>query len=91
MKFVPKGQINNKSSLFKVMAWCKIDDNPLYEPTVALSNDALMRHLASGFIHYPTGTFTGLLGPNHTFVSIFHDSTKVFKSLNVKMSNNKFN
>ena len=47
MKFVPKGQINNKSSLFKVMAWCKIDDNPLHEPTMALSNDALMRHLAS--------------------------------------------
>ena len=42
-KFVPKGQTNNKSSLVKAMAWCKIDDNPLYEPTMTPSNGAYMR------------------------------------------------
>ena len=47
MKFVTKGQTNNKSSLVKVMAWCKIDDNPYYEPTMTSSNGAYMRLPAS--------------------------------------------
>ena len=44
---VPRGSINNMSSLVQIRAWCRSDDKPLSEPMMALFNDAYMRHLAS--------------------------------------------
>ena len=38
-------------------------------------------YASPGLILCPTGSSTGLLGPNHIFVSISHDSTKAFKAL----------
>ena len=34
LKFVPKGPIDNKSTLDQVMAWHRPDDKPLSEPMV---------------------------------------------------------
>ena len=36
LKFVPKGQINNKRALIQIMAWCQTGDKPLSEPHVGL-------------------------------------------------------
>ena len=47
MNFVLKGETDNKSSLVKAMAWCKIGDNPLHEQTKTPSNVAYMCHLVS--------------------------------------------
>ena len=33
LKFVPKGSIDNKSALVRIMAW-RQSNNPLYEPMV---------------------------------------------------------
>ena len=34
LKFVPKGPINNIPALVQIMAWCRPDDKPLFEPMV---------------------------------------------------------
>ena len=44
---VPKGAIDNKSSLVQVMAWRQIGDKPLHEPMMTQFNDAYMCHQAS--------------------------------------------
>ena len=44
LKFIPKGPIDNKAALVKVMAWCRIGDKPLPEPTLTQITDAYMRH-----------------------------------------------
>ena len=44
LKFVPKGQIDNKSSLVPVMAWCRRSDKALHEPVMNQFGDAYMRH-----------------------------------------------
>ena len=43
-KFVPKGPIDNKSSLFQIMAWRRIGDKPFPEPMWTQFADAYMRH-----------------------------------------------
>ena len=35
LKFVPKGPIDNKSTLVQVMAWHRAGDKPLLEPVMA--------------------------------------------------------
>ena len=47
LNFVPKGPIDNKSSLFQVMAWRRTGDKSLPEPTTTHFNDAYMRRPAS--------------------------------------------
>ena len=47
LKFVPKGPIDNKSSLVQVMARCRIGAKPLHEPMMTQFNDAYMHHPAS--------------------------------------------
>ena len=37
LKFVPKGPIDNKSTLDQVMAWCRTGDKPLPEPILPYS------------------------------------------------------
>ena len=44
LKFVPKGPIDNKSVLVKVMAWRRIGDKPLCETMFTRFSDAYMRH-----------------------------------------------
>ena len=44
LKFVPRGQIDNKPALVQVMAWRRIGDKPLPEPMMAKFTDAYMRH-----------------------------------------------
>ena len=43
LKFVPKGQIYNKSALAQIMAWRQIGDKPLSEPMLTWLTDAYMR------------------------------------------------
>ena len=43
LKFVPKGQIDNKSAIVQVMAWCWTGDKPLYEPMLSQFTDAFMQ------------------------------------------------
>ena len=45
LKFVPKGQIDNKSALVQVMAWRWTGDKPLPAPMLTQFTDAFMRHL----------------------------------------------
>ena len=47
LNFVPKGPIDNKSSLVQVMAWRRIGDKPLHEPMMTKFNDTYMCHPAS--------------------------------------------
>ena len=42
--FFPRGPIDNKPSLFQVMAWRQLGDKPLLEPMMAQFTDAYMRH-----------------------------------------------
>ena len=44
LKFVPKGQIDNKSALVQVMAWRQTGDKPLPEPMLTQFTDAYMQH-----------------------------------------------
>ena len=44
LKFVPKGQIDNKAALVQVMAWQRAGDKPLPEPMFIHSLDAYMWH-----------------------------------------------
>ena len=44
LKFVPKGQIDNKSALVQVIAWRRTGDKPLLEPMLTAFTDAYMRH-----------------------------------------------
>ena len=44
LKFVPKGPIDNKSALLRVMAWCWTGDKPLPEPNLTKFADAYMQH-----------------------------------------------
>ena len=44
LKFVPKGPIENKSVLVKVMAWRRTGDKPLSEPMLPWFTDAYMGH-----------------------------------------------
>ena len=46
LKFVPKGPINNITSLVQIMALalCRIGDKPLFEPMLTRFTDAYMRH-----------------------------------------------
>ena len=43
-KFVPKGLIDSKSTLFQVMAWCLTGNKPLPEPMMTQFTDAYMLH-----------------------------------------------
>ena len=43
LKFVPKGPIDNKSTLVQVMAWRLTGDKPLPEPMLTQFTDAYMR------------------------------------------------
>ena len=43
-KYVPEGQIDNKSILVQVMAWRRNGDKPLPEPIQTQSTDAYMLH-----------------------------------------------
>ena len=59
LKCVPFGRIDNSPALVRMMAWCRIRDNPLSEPMMAYFNDAYMRHSASisyFIIHRINGT-----------------------------------
>ena len=47
LNFVPKGPIDNNSSLVKVMALRRTGDKPLPEPMMTRFSDAYMRHPAS--------------------------------------------
>ena len=40
LKFVPKGPINNKAALVRVMAWRRTGDKPLSEPMLNWFTDA---------------------------------------------------
>ena len=42
--FIPKGSIDKKSALVRVMAWCRTGDKPLPEPRLTYLTDAYMRH-----------------------------------------------
>ena len=44
LKFVRKGPIDSKSSLFQVMAWRRAGDKPLPEPMMTQFTEAYMRH-----------------------------------------------
>ena len=44
LKFVPKGPIYNKPTLFQVMAWRRTGDKPLPEPMMAQLTEAYMWH-----------------------------------------------
>ena len=44
LKFVPRGQTDNKSVLVQLMAWRQIGDKPLSEPILTWFTDAYMRH-----------------------------------------------
>ena len=44
LKFVPKGQIDYKSVLVRVMAWRRTGDRPLPEPMLTQFTDAYMLH-----------------------------------------------
>ena len=44
LKFVHKGQIDNKSALVQVMAWCQTGDKPLPEPMFEEFTDSYMAH-----------------------------------------------
>ena len=44
LKFVPKGSINNKSSLAQAMAWRRTGDKPLSESMLTQFTDACMRN-----------------------------------------------
>ena len=44
LKFVPKGPIDNKSSLVQVMAWRQTGDKPLPEAKMTQFTDTYMRH-----------------------------------------------
>ena len=44
LKFVPMSPIDNKPALVQVMAWRRIDDNPLPEPMMTQFTNAYMRH-----------------------------------------------
>ena len=35
LRCVPMGPISNKPALVQIMAWCRIGDNPLFEPVMA--------------------------------------------------------
>ena len=41
LKFVPKGQINNKPALVQIMAWCRLGDKSLSEPKMV----SLLMHI----------------------------------------------
>ena len=43
LNFVPKGPIDNKSSMVQVMAWCWKGDEPLHESMMTQFNDAYIR------------------------------------------------
>ena len=42
--FVPKDPFDNNSALVEIMAWRRISDKPLSEPTLTRFSDACMRH-----------------------------------------------
>ena len=44
LKFVPKGQINNKWALVQVMAWHRTGYKPLSEPMLTQFTDTYMQH-----------------------------------------------
>ena len=44
LMFVFKDLIDNKSSLFQVMAWCRTSNKPLPEPMMIQFTDAYMQH-----------------------------------------------
>ena len=44
LKFVPKGEINNRPALVQVMDWCRTGDKPLPEPMLTQFMDAYMWH-----------------------------------------------
>ena len=44
LKFVPRGQIDNKSALVQVMVWRRTGDKPLPEAMMTQFTDAYMRH-----------------------------------------------
>ena len=44
MKFIPTGQIDNKSALVQVMAWQGTGNNPLAEPILTHFANAYMWH-----------------------------------------------
>ena len=44
LKFIPKGPIDNKSALLRVMAWRRSGDKPLLEALLTQFTDAYMRH-----------------------------------------------
>ena len=47
LKFVPCGQIDDKSALVRTVAWCRTDDKPLSEPTMADLTDTYMHRSPS--------------------------------------------
>ena len=44
LKFIPKSPVDNKPTLFQVIAWRRTGDKPLPEPMMTKSTDAYMRH-----------------------------------------------
>ena len=72
LNVVPKGPIDNKSSLVPVMAWCRKGDKPLREPMITQSSDAYMRHSAQWVNSSSLGIGYGIveLG-HHWFMSWF--------------------
>ena len=44
LKFVPRSQIDNKTTLVQVMAWRRTGDKPLPEPNLTQFTDAYVRH-----------------------------------------------
>ena len=46
LKFVPKGPINDKSTLIQIMVWHQTGDKPLFEPMMAHFNDDYRHHPA---------------------------------------------
>ena len=44
LKYVSKSRIDNKPALVQVMAWRRIGDKPLSEPTLIQFTDAYMQH-----------------------------------------------
>ena len=44
LKFVPRSEIDNKSALVQVMAWCQTGNKPLPEPMMTQYTDTFMWH-----------------------------------------------
>ena len=76
-KFVPKGPINNNTTLFQIMAWRWTGNKPLSEPMMVMVSDAYMRHPALSELKSDlfSSLAMGML-PRRLWWNYFHSVTK---------------